>query len=369
MRPRRRTSSPPSRPASPRRCLAAAPRPAFRLSRAHPLPIGMDQCDPRWAADEPQLARTVRTLLVPYSPTHERELRHAPHHDLPLPPRRRRDRAHRRRARPPHADRRERARRRVQPRQQGGGLLRGGPGDTQVAGVQGPRRRLRHPAALRLERGQHRQRRRAAQGADPGRQALLGQPREVPRPGLGPHRLAGHRRRPRRLRLQDPRHGCALRHDDDVHHQAGLRPHPAPEVVRPRHRAGRRLQHHPHRHRRLLRLRRHPPGALRPPHRLHGVAAQRQPRGLLQLLGRHLRLRRRHHGTEGRGPDRGRARRGRPALHREPQGPRRRRAAPALSADTTEAPASPLPLALAGAGALAAFGAGSILLARRRNQA
>ncbi|MGO4634570.1 lytic polysaccharide monooxygenase [Streptomyces sp. 2RAF24] len=41
---------------------------------------------------------------------------------------------------------------------------------------------------------------------------------------------------------------------------------------------------------------------------------------------------------------------------------------PALSADTTEAPASPLPLALAGAGALAAFGAGSILLARRRNQ-
>ncbi|MFF0749991.1 lytic polysaccharide monooxygenase [Streptomyces sp. NPDC004267] len=39
---------------------------------------------------------------------------------------------------------------------------------------------------------------------------------------------------------------------------------------------------------------------------------------------------------------------------------------PALSADTAEAPDSPLPLALAGAGALAAFGAGSVLLARRR---
>lgn len=41
---------------------------------------------------------------------------------------------------------------------------------------------------------------------------------------------------------------------------------------------------------------------------------------------------------------------------------------PALSADTTEPPSSPLPLALAGAGALAVFGAGSILLTRRRNQ-
>ncbi|MEV7281088.1 lytic polysaccharide monooxygenase [Streptomyces sp. NPDC093111] len=41
---------------------------------------------------------------------------------------------------------------------------------------------------------------------------------------------------------------------------------------------------------------------------------------------------------------------------------------PALSAETAETPASPLPLALAGAGALAAFGAGSILLARRRNE-
>ncbi|MEU8764484.1 lytic polysaccharide monooxygenase [Streptomyces sp. NPDC048659] len=41
---------------------------------------------------------------------------------------------------------------------------------------------------------------------------------------------------------------------------------------------------------------------------------------------------------------------------------------PALSAETAEAPASPLPLALAGAGALAAFGAGSILLARRRKE-
>ncbi|MGW5422535.1 lytic polysaccharide monooxygenase auxiliary activity family 9 protein [Streptomyces sp. NPDC003943] len=40
---------------------------------------------------------------------------------------------------------------------------------------------------------------------------------------------------------------------------------------------------------------------------------------------------------------------------------------PALSADTAEAPDSPLPLALAGAGALAAFGAGSVLLARRRS--
>ncbi|MFI8960853.1 lytic polysaccharide monooxygenase [Streptomyces sp. NPDC053493] len=39
---------------------------------------------------------------------------------------------------------------------------------------------------------------------------------------------------------------------------------------------------------------------------------------------------------------------------------------PALSADTAEAPSSPLPLALAGAGALAAFGAGSLLLTRRR---
>lgn len=41
---------------------------------------------------------------------------------------------------------------------------------------------------------------------------------------------------------------------------------------------------------------------------------------------------------------------------------------PALSAEAAETPASPLPLALAGAGALAAFGAGSILLARRRNE-
>ncbi|MFE1380596.1 lytic polysaccharide monooxygenase [Streptomyces sp. NPDC058740] len=41
---------------------------------------------------------------------------------------------------------------------------------------------------------------------------------------------------------------------------------------------------------------------------------------------------------------------------------------PALSADTADAPASPLPLALAGAGAIAAFGAGSVLLARRRGE-
>ncbi|MFF3602139.1 lytic polysaccharide monooxygenase [Streptomyces sp. NPDC002463] len=40
---------------------------------------------------------------------------------------------------------------------------------------------------------------------------------------------------------------------------------------------------------------------------------------------------------------------------------------PALSAETTEAPASPLPLALTGAGALAVFAAGSLLLGRRRN--
>ncbi|MDT9688112.1 lytic polysaccharide monooxygenase [Streptomyces sp. P9(2023)] len=41
--------------------------------------------------------------------------------------------------------------------------------------------------------------------------------------------------------------------------------------------------------------------------------------------------------------------------------------APALSSDTAQPPSSPLPLALAGAGALAAFGAGSLLLTRRRN--
>ncbi|MGW1926627.1 lytic polysaccharide monooxygenase [Streptomyces massasporeus] len=41
--------------------------------------------------------------------------------------------------------------------------------------------------------------------------------------------------------------------------------------------------------------------------------------------------------------------------------------APALSAETAETPTSPLPMALAGAGALAAFGAGSLLLGRRRN--
>ncbi|MFE5485438.1 lytic polysaccharide monooxygenase [Streptomyces sp. NPDC056527] len=41
--------------------------------------------------------------------------------------------------------------------------------------------------------------------------------------------------------------------------------------------------------------------------------------------------------------------------------------APALSAESARTPSSPLPLALAGAGALAAFGAGSLLLARRRN--
>ncbi|GGU71592.1 chitin-binding protein [Streptomyces litmocidini] len=39
---------------------------------------------------------------------------------------------------------------------------------------------------------------------------------------------------------------------------------------------------------------------------------------------------------------------------------------PALSADTTGAPSSPLPTALAGAGALAVFAAGSLLLGRRR---
>ncbi|MEU6621120.1 lytic polysaccharide monooxygenase [Streptomyces litmocidini] len=39
---------------------------------------------------------------------------------------------------------------------------------------------------------------------------------------------------------------------------------------------------------------------------------------------------------------------------------------PALSADTTEAPSSPLPTALAGAGALAVFATGSLLLSRRR---
>ncbi|MFB7863519.1 lytic polysaccharide monooxygenase [Streptomyces sp. NPDC056069] len=41
---------------------------------------------------------------------------------------------------------------------------------------------------------------------------------------------------------------------------------------------------------------------------------------------------------------------------------------PALSADLAETPASPLPLALAGAGALAVFGAGSLLLVRRRGE-
>ncbi|WP_329621195.1 lytic polysaccharide monooxygenase [Streptomyces sp. NBC_01255] len=41
--------------------------------------------------------------------------------------------------------------------------------------------------------------------------------------------------------------------------------------------------------------------------------------------------------------------------------------APALSAETAGAPSSPLPLALAGAGALAAFAGGTLLLGRRRN--
>ncbi|MEV7565218.1 lytic polysaccharide monooxygenase auxiliary activity family 9 protein [Streptomyces tanashiensis] len=40
---------------------------------------------------------------------------------------------------------------------------------------------------------------------------------------------------------------------------------------------------------------------------------------------------------------------------------------PALSAETAETPSSPLPMALAGAGALAAFAGGSLLLGRRRN--
>ncbi|MGW1121999.1 lytic polysaccharide monooxygenase auxiliary activity family 9 protein [Streptomyces tanashiensis] len=40
---------------------------------------------------------------------------------------------------------------------------------------------------------------------------------------------------------------------------------------------------------------------------------------------------------------------------------------PALSAETAESPSSPLPMALAGAGALAAFAGGSLLLGRRRN--
>ncbi|MFD4317861.1 lytic polysaccharide monooxygenase [Streptomyces sp. NPDC058548] len=42
--------------------------------------------------------------------------------------------------------------------------------------------------------------------------------------------------------------------------------------------------------------------------------------------------------------------------------------APALSSETAQTPSSPLPMALAGAGALAAFGAGSLLLGRRRNR-
>ncbi|KOG26980.1 MULTISPECIES: lytic polysaccharide monooxygenase auxiliary activity family 9 protein [Streptomyces] len=41
--------------------------------------------------------------------------------------------------------------------------------------------------------------------------------------------------------------------------------------------------------------------------------------------------------------------------------------APALSAEASGTPSSPLPLALAGAGALAAFAAGSLLLGRRRD--
>ncbi|MFE4589882.1 lytic polysaccharide monooxygenase auxiliary activity family 9 protein [Streptomyces laurentii] len=41
---------------------------------------------------------------------------------------------------------------------------------------------------------------------------------------------------------------------------------------------------------------------------------------------------------------------------------------PALATDAAGTPGSPLPLALAGAGALAAFGAGSLLLTRRRGQ-
>ncbi|MDV5148353.1 lytic polysaccharide monooxygenase [Streptomyces sp. SBC-4] len=41
--------------------------------------------------------------------------------------------------------------------------------------------------------------------------------------------------------------------------------------------------------------------------------------------------------------------------------------APALSAETAGTPSSPLPLALAGAGALAAFAGGTLLLGRRRN--
>ncbi|MER6094845.1 lytic polysaccharide monooxygenase [Streptomyces sp. NPDC001728] len=40
---------------------------------------------------------------------------------------------------------------------------------------------------------------------------------------------------------------------------------------------------------------------------------------------------------------------------------------PALSAESAEAPTSPLPLALAGAGGLAVFAAGTLLLGRRRN--
>ncbi|MEU6163545.1 lytic polysaccharide monooxygenase auxiliary activity family 9 protein [Streptomyces tanashiensis] len=40
---------------------------------------------------------------------------------------------------------------------------------------------------------------------------------------------------------------------------------------------------------------------------------------------------------------------------------------PALSAETAASPSSPLPMALAGAGALAAFAGGSLLLGRRRN--
>ncbi len=317
-------------------------------------------------------ARVARSVL----PTHERE----PPHALPAlrpafrPPHRCRRRRGpvRRRARRPHPHGGQCARGRLQPREPVGRLLRRGPRDAQVAGVQGPRRRLGHPAALRLERGQHRQRGRTAPGPHPGRQALFGEPREVPGPGLGAHRLAGDGGRRRVVRLQGPGDGGPLGHHDRLHHQGRLRPDEAPEVVGPGRDPGGGPPDHPHRHRRLLQLHRHPAGPHRPPRRLQGVAAQRQPRGLLQLLGRHLR---RHgpgrYGGQGRGPDagpgpeRGEDRGGRRPVHREPRGPRRRRAAPALSAEAAGTP--PPDAGPRGRGRLAVFAAGSLLLGRRRN--
>lgn len=209
------------------------------------------------------------------------------------PPYRDADPNRRRRSRPARAGRvrrRPRCRTRLDdgPGQPGRGVLRGGTGVAEVGGVQGGGRRERGPGVLRLERRQHRQRRREPPGADPERPAVLGRQRQVPGPGPGPRRLAGRPdvRRPAHLPLQG--HGPAQGLLRAVRDEGRLRPVEASEVVRPGARAVRE-GHRPGHAERRLRVLGDRPEQVRPPPDLQHLAALRQPGGLLHLLGRGLR--------------------------------------------------------------------------------